>query len=248
MGFTQIAISFIVLLTVMTIIISMVIRYVNFSSVDGAVKRLKDDIEKANALQAQLSLKLKAAEEELAKRQAEAKALNDKMRQDAEESSKQEREKILGKARQEGEEIIAKAQGSKQKLLEELEREYDVKVIQESMEILNKVLSQKAKGSFDEELVNEFLEGLKKIDMNRISPDINTADVITLNPIKDSQKSQLNTILKEKLRRDIVLKPAVDSNLGGGMVLKFGSMALDGSLRNLIRESAVQMMQKASSK
>lgn len=241
-------ISFVVLLAVITFVIAMILRHVMFSSADGAVRRLKEDIEKANALQAQLGLKLKTAEEELAKRQAEAKALAEKMKTDAETVSKSEREKIISKAREEGEEIIAKAQNAKQKVLEELEKENDIKMITYSTEILNNVLSQKAKGAFDDVLVGEFLDGLKAIDMSRISPDINTVDVITVNPLKDNYRSQLGSIIKEKMGRDLVLKPSVDQNLGGGMVIKFGSMALDGSMRNLIRESAVGIVQKVSSR
>ena len=170
------------------------------------------------------------------------------MKSEAEESSKVEREKIIANARTEGEEIIAKAQNAKQKIAEELEKENDIRMINYSMEMVNEILSQKAKNALEDVLVTEFFDNLKSIDMTRISPDILTVDVISVNPLKDNHKAQLTALIKEKVGRDLSLKVSVDPQLGGGIMLKFGSMALDGSIKNLIREASVTMMQKVSAR
>jgi len=51
-------------------------------------------------------------------------------------------------------------------------------------------------------------------------------------------------IVKEKLKRDISVDASTDTNLGGGALLKFGSMTLDGSLKNLIREECTVLTEK----
>ncbi len=238
--------QFISLLFISVLGSSAILYWVNFSSTDSAVRRLKADIEQAKTLQTDLSQKLKTAEEELNKKQAEAKALTEKMRSDAEEASKHEREKIIAKAREEGEEIIAKAQGAKAKMKEELEKENDTRVVSFGMQMLNDILSQKAKGALDEILINEFIENLKNIDMSRLSPDVTTAEIITLTGLQENTKTHLSSILKEKLKRDLAIKSTLDPNLGGGAILKFGSMALDGSIKNLIRESGNVLKEKVS--
>ncbi len=214
------------------------------TSTEGAVRRLNEEITKATAKQNELTLKLKEADDELTKRQAEAKALAEKMRTDAEEQSKVEREKIIAKARQEGEEIIAKAQGAKDKIRQELEKEIDIKAVEFSMNILNDILTEKTKGFFDQVLVDEFIENLKNTDMSKLSPNVTSVDVVTLNPLQESAKTRLIAIVKEKLNRNISLNATIDPNLGGGVVLKFGSMALDGSIKYLIRESATAQVAK----
>lgn len=208
-----------------------------FQNVEEARKRLQEDNEKAKAEHAALMTKLREAEEDLKKRQAEAKSLADKMKSEAEEESKAEREKMVNKAREEGEEIIAKARGAMDKLKQEVARENDRKVVQYSMEILTKLLSEKAKGAFDDILIKEFLENLKAVDMSRINPDVQTIDVITLSPLKEDVKAQLLEIIKGKLNRNVSITAKQDPQCGGGMMIKFGSMALDGTMQFLIRDS-----------
>ena len=240
MEFSHMIISFLLLMAFVCGILIFVLKVVVFSSTENAVKRLEEDINKANAKHTELNQKLKEADEELQRRKDEAKRLAEKMRADAEEESKTEREKIVSNARKEGEEIIAKAQMSKDKLKEELEKELEFKVLKMSMELLNKVLSLKAKGLFNELLIKEFLESLKEIDMSRISPDIKSIQIVTLNSLDASLKDEFVKTIQTKLNRDITVETTTDPNLGGGVVLKFGSMALDGSLRNLIREAGTE--------
>ena len=214
------------------------------SSTEGVVKRLNDEIAAANTKQAELSKKLKQADDDLAKRQAEAKELAQKMRSDAEEASKEERDNIVKKAREEGEEIIAKAKAAKDKIREELQKEFDVKVVFYGMKVLNFILNQKAKGALDRVLIDDFLQRLKEVDMSRISQDIDTVELVTLNPLDDNQKKAFQEIINTKLNREVAINNSIDSELGGGVVLKFGSMALDGSMKNLIKEAGIILQEE----
>ena len=56
-------------------------------------------------------------------------------------------------------------------------------------------------------------------------------------------KSKFSVLLKDKLKREVTIKPSVDSNIGGGALLRFGSMALDGSIKNTIREESGRLLQ-----
>ena len=237
-------ISFIVLMFVLVAGIAFIFRLIMFNSAEGAVKRLSDEIAKANAKQSELSKKIKEADEDLAKKQAEARDLANKMRQDAEEQSKQEREKIIAQARKEGEDIIAKAQQAKEKMREEIERNNEMRVISHSTTILGTILSQKAQGAFQSLLISEFIETLKTIDMSKISPSMVEAEIVSLTPITDDAKQQFQQIFKTKLQRDIAVKTSVDPAIAGGVIIRFGSMALDGSLRNLMRETGIAMQEK----
>ena len=218
------------------------------SSTEGAVSRLNEEIAKANEQQAELSKKLREADEELNRRRSEAKALTDKMKTDAETQTKEERSKIILEARKEGEEIIAKAQNAKTKIREELEKEVDVKVIHVGMRIVNEVLSQKAKGALHDVLIDEFIAKLKEISMERINRDIEAVDVISISALDEQKRSQISTIIKDKMGRAPRLNFSTDEKIGGGIILKFGSMALDGSIKNLIRESATNLQEEVEAR
>ncbi|MCA9408320.1 MAG: F0F1 ATP synthase subunit delta [Candidatus Omnitrophica bacterium] len=236
MSFIQLIISFIVLMVIIVSVISFILKRTLISNTESAVNRLNQEISRANAKQAELSKKLKEADMALQKRQQEAKELEEKMRTTTEEEMKAEREKIISKARTEGEEIITKAQNATEKMKQEIEKDNDVKVVDQAMDILNQVLSEKAKKALNTILVDEFIYKLKEIDMSKISPDVTTADVIVLNDLEEKSKQQIAEIITSKLQREISINIAKDEKLGGGVLLKFGSMALDGSIQNLIRE------------
>ena len=218
------------------------------SSATGAVKRLNDEIASINAKQDELAQKLKQADEDLAQRRQEAKELADKMQSEAEESSKEAKEKIVNDARKEAEDIIVKAKNSTEKMREELEKQVDVKSLGFGMKALNSILSDKAKGVLDTVLINEFLEKLKDIDMTRISPDIQEAELVSLGSIDESIKTKFSELIRSKLNRELKVNMTTDAELGGGIILKFGTMALDGSMRNLIRESAAILQEKVEEK
>ena len=149
---------------------------------------------------------------------------------------------------EEGEEIIAKAQHATEKMRIELEKEIDIKGINFGAQLLNQVLSQKSKGVLDEILVNEFIDSFKNVDMSRIGADVKTADIITINPLSENTRSQLAQVIKQKLNREIALQSKIDPMIGGGVIVKFGSLALDGSVQNLIRESGIRLKESVQAK
>ena len=239
--------QFLILTGVISGAIIFALRWAIFNSADGAVKRLDAQTEEARSKQAELSRKIKEADEELAKRQAEAEALTRKMITEAEEKVKEEREKLIHKAREEGEEIITKAQGTRDKIRKELEKEMYLKSIDYAMKILNTVSSERTQGAVANQLFAEFMENLKKVDMSRISAEVATADVLAAHPMENPQQQEITKTLNEKLKREIKINFSVDPQVVGGVILKFGSLALDGSLQNLMKEAAVSWKQKTES-
>lgn len=248
MEFKWLILSFLGLMIVSCSVVIYILRRALISNVDGAVKRLNAEIEETQKKQADLSQKMRAADEELTKRQTEARELAEKMRSSVEEESKTEREKIISAARTEGELIIEKAQNAKVKMKEELEKEFDTKVVHYSMEILNAILSEKLKGAFDKILIEDFTQRLKDVDMGKISPDVKEAEVITVTTIDETQKNTMQKLITDTVGRPITLKNTLDEKIVGGVVLKFGSTSLDGSLKNMIRDEGVRLHNKVEAR
>ncbi len=233
---------------VLTVIISggliFVLHRVLVSSVDGAKQRLDKEAESARARQAELSQKIREADEELSRRRQELDTIEKKLKSDLESSSAKEKEAILVKARQEGEEIIAKAQNSRDQLKRDIEKAMELKIIDYSSKILNDILSNKSKSGLDKVLADEFVDKLRNVDMSRIGPDINSADVVTAAPLDSKSQSDIAAVLEEKLKRKVSMNVKTDSSIIGGVMIQFGSLLLDGSLKNAVRSSAIALKQE----
>ncbi|MBZ0166445.1 MAG: F0F1 ATP synthase subunit delta [Candidatus Omnitrophica bacterium] len=241
MNMTSLIFSFIGLMVIICGILAFMLRWFLFSSTESSVRRLDEELERKQELQIELGKKLKQVDEELDQKRKEARELSQRMHNDAEQSSKEKREEIIAKARQESEEILIKAKESTEKMKRELEKELDIRAVGMGMNILSVILSQKSQGALDQALIEEFIENLKVTDTSHINQDIKEVDVITLNPIDETYKITIGKVLKEKVGRELTLKLSTDPEICGGVVLKFGSLALDGSLKNLMRETALSM-------
>lgn len=237
-------IQFLVLTFVVSGVIIFALKKTMYDSTQGAVNRLNKETEDVRAKQAELNEKIKQANEELQKRQKEADALVAKMKEQAEEKAKEEREKLLNKARQEGEEIIAKAQATKDAVRRTIEKEMDIKAVDVTISILGEVLSQRAKEALHECLFLEFVDELQKVDMSVITQDINEAEVVTATALDKKLKEKLSDVLKTKMKKEINIKNVEDPKVISGAILRFGSLRLDGSMQNFIRQAGVHLREK----
>jgi len=211
------------------------------SSTQGAVKRLNTETEGARAKQADLNQKIKEANEELSKRKEEAEKLVKKMMEDADEAAKGERAKIIEKARAEAEEVITKAHRTKDAVRQEIEKELSIKLVDKASDILKAILGERSKGAFSDKLVEEFLEKLKDIDPAQVSDKVDVVDVVTAAEISADNRGKIEKLIKDKLNREVKFNYQADLKIAGGAILKFGSLVLDGSLRNAIREKAIEL-------
>ncbi len=215
-----------------------------FDNAQGAVNRLNRETEAVRTKQSELNEKIKQANEELEKRKKEADTLVLKMKEEAEGKAREEREKLVNKARQESEEILAKAQRTKDEMRKVIQKEVEMKMVDFAAEILGTVIGEKGKKVLDDFLVIEFIEELKKIDMDMIGSDVVSAEIITALPLQDKSRQRLSQIIKEKLNRDIKIEAKADPKVISGAVLRFGSLVLDGSLNNSMKESGMALKEK----
>jgi F0F1-type ATP synthase membrane subunit b/b' len=220
------------------------LRKLLFDSTQGAVNRLNKETEDVRVKQSELNEKIKQANEELAKRKKEADDLVAKMTDEATEKAKEEREKIINKAREEGEEILAKAQRSKEDLRKVIEKEMEMKTVDFTIEILKRLLSKRSNQALHDSLIEDFLSNLEKVDMGVMTQEINSAEIVTAVPLSDLLKAKAMTILKKKLNRNVAVTNKQDSSIVSGAVLRLGSLALDGSLKNLLFEEGTAIKEK----
>lgn len=239
----EMIIKFLALTVVISVFLIFALKRYLVSEVDGAKQRLDKEAEMARARQVELSQKLKEVDEELSRRRQELDGIEKKLKSDLEANSAKEKEAILVKARQDGEEIIAKAQNSRDQIRRDIEKTMELKIIDYSSKILSDILSSKTKSGLDKVLADEFIEKLKNVDMSRIGPDVHSADIVTAMPVDQRFQSDIAAVIEEKLKRKVSLNGKTDSTIIGGVMIQFGSLLLDGSLKNAVRSSSVALKQ-----
>jgi F0F1-type ATP synthase membrane subunit b/b' len=237
-------IQFLILTTVISGGIIFALYMVLIRTVDGAKQRLDRDAEAARRREAELNQKIKEADAELQKRKKELDGIEKKMRQELEEQTNKQKEELINKARSEADMIITNAQKASAQIRRDVEKTMEIKIIDYSTDITAEIMSAEVKEALDKHLVAEFIQKLNAVDMSRISLDIKVADVISATPVPESLLSEIAKVFRNKLSREIKLNPKIDPEVVGGVVLMFESLQLDGSLRNLISESAHALKQK----
>jgi len=159
---------------------------------------------------------------------------------EAETRTKEETGKMITKARDQSEEIITKAQKATGKIRQEIEKDIEIKAVNYAVNVLETILGEKAKGALNRAFLDDFIESLKTVDMTHIDSQVSTAEVVTTTALNEQDKAKFQEVIKGNLKRDIQITTATDPSIIGGAVLKFGTLALDGSVKYAISEEAVE--------
>lgn len=211
------------------------------SSVEGAKQRLEKDAESARAREAELALKIRQADEELKARKAELDMLETRLKNQIEAEANQKKEELVTKARADAEEIIIKAQNSADALRKDIEKQMEMKILDYATNVLEAVLGNKTKETLEKDLMEEFIEQLKTVDMSKISLEIKQATILTAGPISESNIKRIADIIKNKIQREITFSSKIEKEYIAGVVIQFGSLMLDGSLHQAIKDAAMAL-------
>jgi F0F1-type ATP synthase delta subunit len=175
------------------------------------------------------------AQEILGKSQDEA----DKLKSQIIKDTEIERDRIIKRARAQGEEMIQQADKSRQSLISEMEERIARGAVNKACDLIQVVLPEEVKKSAHAQWVEDVIKGgFNKLERLRIPEDVREVNITSAFPLTGDQHKALLRALKEILDRDVTLKEDADPKLVAGLVISIGSLVLDGSLRNKIKEQA----------
>ena len=207
------------------------------------------NVTKTTAHLQELSAKYMVQEQELKKKYAE---LNEKYeatikqaKEDAAEirekgirEAREESTKIMGRARQESEQIVGRAEKSGEEIKKAMDKHIDERATAMTYELIESVLPEDVMRDMHSRWEKELIEGgFKDLKRMNIPHDVEEAAVITPYKLGPSESDAIKKELKKSLGRQISLKEDVDKHLLAGIVIKIGSVVLDGSLVHRFREA-----------
>jgi F0F1-type ATP synthase delta subunit len=212
---------------------------------ESAVKRLGEVYEDLIKKQKDLTEKLEAAEKEYQAKKEESALIADKLAGQAMDEARKKESEILKKARAEAEDILSKAYASRDQIGKEMELAASKKMVDFTANLLSHVYDEKSKLLFHAQFIKNFIEQAKQSDLASVDlqgqhPTIQTAIALT----KD-EKELLRKVIAERLGvPDLQVEEAVDEKLIAGVAMQIGTLLLDGSFANALKEAAAQVKEK----
>lgn len=219
------------------------LRRLIFSDTNSAINRLTKLDNMNREKEKILARKLEQAQKQIDEQKQGMQEEEQKIKAEARRAANQLHEDIIKKAKEEGDDIIRKAQAAKEQIRTDAMIEAEGKMIEICAEILNKTLADVIQAQMNEKLVEEFIAELEKADLSKINSDVKEIEIISSKPVPVSDQEKIKKILEGKLGRQIRLYANEDPRLLGGVLMKIGTMVVDGSLAERVNEAASQMKQ-----
>jgi len=155
------------------------------------------------------------------------------------------RDQVLGEARTEADRMIDQAKRNEEKFRQQISQDMEEKAVLYAGEVFELVFTEKMAEAVDRVFTDELLDALDALDSSSITVDADDVEFTAARAIDDEQKRRLETLLKEKFEADIKVQENIQEDLVAGLAFKLGSLEIDGSLSNRMKEAVDEVKKHA---
>lgn len=238
-------VTFIILQVIVFSAVIYFLKKILYGDTENAVKRLGTVYEDMVQKQKDLTEKIEEGEKELQIKKEEAMAIAEKLTNQAMDDVRKKEDEILKKARGEAEEILAKAHASKETLRREMEVEASKKMIDFSMMLLGAAFDENLQALVHERYVQNFIVQAKQSDLASVDSSGQNFVIRSALPLKEGEKKEIQKVLYEKLAStNFKIEEMTDEKLIAGIALQIGSLVLDASFANALKDAADKAKEK----
>lgn len=231
---------------VIFILIVIGLRKLLYSKASVEIKRLQlmtdESSQKIEVLRGQIEEAKTEYKQTIAKAKEDARHLI----ADAQKEAEELRAKHLQETRRETDKMVRSTQAQKESMEREIHSMSARKSIHFSKAIIKQVLTAGCLGATHDVMIEEISQQIGNIDLSQMSADIKEAEIVTMFPLGNGKMEMIKKKLSSKLNREIELKEKIDDSLMAGILIKMGSLILDGSLANKLRIAADQLEKQQS--
>ncbi len=231
--------SIVIVQIVIFIGLILILQRIITRNVTSATKHLEELDQEYSRKEAEVDRRLEQVKEESEKLLTQAREEAEKLKAQILKEAESEKDKIMKQARGQSDEIIQQADRSRQQLISEIDERIKKEAIEKACELIQLTLPDQFKQDVHAQWTEELIESdLGQLDRLRIGEDVNEARVTSALALDEKQRKTLSEKLKDILGRDVTIKEEIDPKVVAGLVITIGSVVLDGSLRNRIKEKA----------
>jgi F-type H+-transporting ATPase subunit b len=201
------------------------------------MKRLKKLREEGDVKQKELQEKIDQAQSLFDQKMADAEKGARSLRARSEAEAKEHRLKVLDKAKEDADNIMKAAFNAKEKMREEVVVEVMRKVPLFAARLFSAVLSEEIKELTHRELVKDVIERVKHLDGSTFKIHVDHGEIVSAYALPAADRAEIETAIRLGLGYEISWVENNDAAVAAGLVIKLGSIIIDGSLENRMRQA-----------
>lgn len=208
----------------------------------GTIKQVEAEVRKKEET---IRMEIDVHEKDFQKKKIEAEEALDQKRKASEKEVALMKENVLSQAKKEGDNIIEQAKKNEANFRQQLAQDMDEKAVDYAGQIFHMVSSERMSSELNKALIGELLDALEEVDASAITIDGEAVEFRSSHEIVPEQKQRLQKLVKEKFSLDIKVEEKIDESILGGLILKLGSLEIDGSLKNRYQEAVAEVKKTA---
>lgn len=235
----------VVIHAVVLVAVIFVIRRLLLSDTLRAVEKVKEAETEVRRREEGIRKEIEEHEREFTRKKADAEDEMQKQKKVAEKELTQLRDEITADAKEEAERIMEQARRNESKFREQIAQDMEKKAVEYGGQVFSLVFSEKTGLEVNKQFTGELLDALEDIDATSITVDATDVDFVSSHPMDPDQKARLEQLLAEKFGVNVKIRERIQEDLMAGLILKLGSLEIDGSLRNRCEEALVEVKKEA---
>ncbi len=241
----RVAVPVVVIHVAVLIVLAGGIRMLLLGTASRAVRRVRQVEDEVRKKEEDIRREIEEHERDFAEKKAETERQLQAQRDEARREAAHLKEKTVAEAKKESQKILEQAHKNEQKIRDQIARQMEEKAVEYGGRIFKLVFSDLLTGELNGLFNNELIDALNELEKGSITVDSKEAQVTVSHTMSDVQRARLEGVLREKFHKDVVLQEQVDDSLLAGLVLKMGSLEIDGSLRNRYQEAVQEVKKEA---
>jgi len=230
-------IQLIVVQVITFVAIVFVLRRLLYSESAKETLRLRKLKEETSLMQKELQQKISQAEEAYNARMAEAEEKTRELSAKSEEEAGGLRKMMLEKAKDEADGIVKSALNAKEKMREEIVEEMKKNAPALASRIFSGILSEDVKEAVHKELVGDVIDKIKKADKAAFKSKADKGEIVSAFPLSKKDSSEIESLMHAILGHEVRLQEKKDSALIAGVMIKIGTILIDGTLDNRLKQA-----------
>jgi F0F1-type ATP synthase delta subunit len=184
--------------------------------------------------------------QDLAARRKELEKELDARREETDRQAAQLKEQVVEDARREANELLDKARKNERRLREQVALEMEEKAVDFGGRVFKLVFSERMTAQMNRHFVDELIDALEQTDATGITVDAGSAEFVASHPLDAAQRQRLQELLARKFGVTMAIHEVVREELLAGLVMKLGSLEIDGSLLSRYQEAVAELKKDAA--
>ncbi|MDD4202956.1 MAG: F0F1 ATP synthase subunit delta [Candidatus Omnitrophica bacterium] len=221
-------------------VIVFALKKIIFTDTNSSINRLNAERNMTEKKRRELERQKKEFEEQCKEKIVLVEKEAEKIKMEAIAQAEEKGKEFIDKARKQAEETVQKAFLAKEVFKKNVIQEIDSKVVDYCNMIVAHMFLEKMRKEFETSLANDFLKELEKVDPLHLQ-DVEAVTVISRFELEKEILDKIQKILEGKVEKEVKIETKQEESVIGGILLQFGTMVLDGSLSNILKDSISQI-------